>query len=256
MWTKSCRKTVFSVVSFLLIAGCVPLRPAGTAVDNDTRDRRKLNHVGYTIQAGAFANVENAVRLTDSLNSCGLEAFFFCGEKGLYRVRVGDFSTYEEAVEKAGVLQHGGMLGEFYIVPPEEYPVFPGTKNSETVVRDGIVRTAKRFIGIPYRWGGASTDEGFDCSGLAMAVYRLNGLRLPRTSKEQYASGLQVKQRRVEKGDLVFFATGRRRAISHVGIYVGKGHFIHAPGRGGAVRMDSLSSDYYGGRYVGARSYL
>lgn len=253
MQTKTCRTIIVSIVGFLFLTGCVS---SVSTVDKDVTAEGKLNRLGYTIQVGAFANIENAVRLTDALNLRGLEAFYFCGGEGLYRVRFGDYSTREEAVEKAEFLQAGGILGEFYIVPPDVYPMFSEKKSGEAAVRERIVNSAKGYIGIPYRWGGESTDEGFDCSGLTMAVYRLNGLRLPRTSKEQYATGLRVTQQRVREGDLVFFATGRGRTVSHVGVYIGKGHFIHAPGRGGAVRMDSLSSDYYGNRYVGARSYL
>ncbi len=256
MQTKIRRKSLFCAAAFLLVAGCASPGPTGYVTDTTSMQGQKLKFLGYTIQAGAFANVENAVRLTDALNAHELEAFYFRGEKGLYRVRFGDFSTREEAAEKAGILQSRNVLEDFYIVQPEEYPVFPEKKNNETVLREGIVSTAKGFLGIPYHWGGDSTEEGFDCSGLVMAVYRLNGLRLPRTSGEQYGDGLQVKLRRVKKGDLVFFAPERRKKVSHVGVYIGGGNFIHAPGRGSAVRVDSLSSDYYGERYVGARSYL
>ncbi len=95
-----------------------------------------------------------------------------------------------------------------------------------------------------------------DCSGLTMAVYQLNGLSLPRSSREQYKTGASVKKSRLLKGDLVFFATSRGRKISHVGIYVGHNKFIHAPGYNKYIRTESLSNTYFIKRYVGARTYL
>ena len=115
--------------------------------------------------------------------------------------------------------------------------------------------TAERFIGVPYRWGGESTVDGFDCSGLTMVVYQLNGLDLPRTSAEQWRAGRPVDRDEMNRGDLVFFAT-RGGRVSHVGIYLGGDTFLHAPSRGNPIQTASLSSDYYRARYVGARAYF
>jgi cell wall-associated NlpC family hydrolase len=82
-----------------------------------------------------------------------------------------------------------------------------------------------------------------------MAVYHLNGLNLPRSSKAQWQAGSPVNRRQLSKGDLVFFATSGRREISHVGIYVGEDKFKK-------IRFDSLSKRYFRRRYVGARTYL
>jgi cell wall-associated NlpC family hydrolase len=125
-----------------------------------------------------------------------------------------------------------------------------------TYLRNEIVTTAQTFIGVPYRWGGVSPEHGFDCSGLSMAVYHLNGLNLPRSSEAQWEAGSPVNRSRLSKGDLVFFATSGRGKISHVGIYVGENTFIHAPGRNKRIRLDSLSKRYFRRRYVGARTYL
>ncbi|MFZ5565019.1 MAG: C40 family peptidase, partial [Thermodesulfobacteriota bacterium] len=124
----------------------------------------------------------------------------------------------------------------------------------EGYLREEIIKTARSFIGLPYLWGGTSADTGFDCSGLAMAVYRLNGLDLPRSSAEQYEKGEPVSRGDLEKGDLVFFSAGGK--INHVGIYVGEGRFIHAPGRGKTVRYDSLDLSYFRNGFRGARSYM
>jgi len=89
-----------------------------------------------------------------------------------------------------------------------------------------------------------------------MTAYHLNGLNLPRSSKGQYSTGTPVKRSWLLRGDLVFFAVSKGRKVSHVGIYTGNDQFIHAPGKGKRVRIDSLSSKYFKTRYVGARTYL
>jgi len=89
-----------------------------------------------------------------------------------------------------------------------------------------------------------------------MTVYHLNGLDLPRSSKEQFRVGVPVSRGRLLRGDLVFFSTSGGATISHVGIYAGKNRFIHAPGRGKQIRIESLSKRYYKSRYAGARTYL
>ena len=119
-----------------------------------------------------------------------------------------------------------------------------------------IVKTARRYVGVPYRWGGESLRTGFDCSGFTMVVYRLNGLDLPRSSRQQWKVGKKIDRRQLQKGDLVFFATSGGSRISHVGIYTGNNTFLHAPRRGSRIKTSSLSSQYFRIRYMGARSYL
>ncbi|MBN2398528.1 MAG: C40 family peptidase [Deltaproteobacteria bacterium] len=212
--------------------------------------------MGYTIQVGAFAQVENAARLASRLNSDNLDAYYFLYKRGLYKVRFGNFPTRELAAREAEILKGMGVIGEYYIVRPEEYAVTKRLPFDEPLFRDEIVRTARSFIGVPYQWGGISAEEGFDCSGLAMAIYRLNGLNLPRTSGQQYGAGMSVSREELAKGDLVFFDTRGRGDISHVGIYVGEDRFIHAPRTGKTVRTSSLLDAYYQKRYIGARTYL
>jgi len=109
---------------------------------------------------------------------------------------------------------------------------------------------------VPYQWGGDSPETGFDCSGLTMVVYQLNGLDLPRSARQQWKAGWPVERSRLGKGDLVFFATSQGRRVSHVGIYIDNGRFVHAPRRGRNITISSLSNTYYKTRYLGARSYL
>ena len=123
-------------------------------------------------------------------------------------------------------------------------------------MRSEIVRTAHSFIGVPYQWGGASEQSGFDCSGLTMTVYRHNGLNLPRVSRYQFQTGRPVHLSSIQKGDLVFFDTRGAGQVSHVGIYIGNGRFIHAPSTGRSVAIERLSNPYFRSRFMGARTYL
>ena len=210
----------------------------------------------YSIQLGAFENLGNAVRLSEALERRGLNPYYFVHKTGLYKVRFGDFPSKESARRKAEVVRAAGIIDEYYIVSPEDYAATRSRKHGANYLRDEILRTAKRFIGVPYRWGGSSADAGFDCSGLTMTVYRLNGLNLPRVSKEQFKTGTPIPRSQLLRGDLVFFATSGGRRVSHVGIYAGNGKFIHAPRKGKRIRAESLSKAYFRSRYLGARTYL
>ncbi len=212
--------------------------------------------MGYAIQVGAFSKLHNAVRLSEALQRRGLNAYYFVHKTGLYKVRFGNFPSNEIARRNAEDLHDTGVIDEYYIVTPEEYPSAKGRRNGKTYVRDEIVKTAKSFLGLPYQWGGTSPAHGFDCSGLPMVVYNLNGLNLPRSSRAQWEVGTPIDRAQLVRADLVFFATSGGRKVSHVGIYLGEDKFIHAPSRGKRIRIDSLSKEYFRRCYVGARTYL
>ena len=245
-----------ALVLILFTGGC----GGKTIVSPDSRpavpEKRRLASIGYSIQTGAFLNLNNAVQLSGSLNSRGLTAYYFAHKTGIYKVRFGDFPSKETARRKAESLRAAGIIDEYYIVSPDDYAAVKQRKYGNRYLRDEIVRTAESFIGLPYRWGGSSSDYGFDCSGLSMTAYHLNGLNLPRSSKGQYSAGTPVKRSQLLRGDLVFFAISKGRKISHVGIYAGNDQFIHAPGKGKRVRIELLSSRYFKTRYAGARTYL
>ncbi len=117
-----------------------------------------------------------------------------------------------------------------------------------------LVAFARRFLGVPYRWGGTGGGR-FDCSGFIYALFRQFGIPLPRTSFEMFGVGRPVSLAELAPGDLVFFTT-YRPGPSHVGIYLGGGVFIHASSAGGRVRIDSLADGYYRARFVGARRHF
>jgi hypothetical protein len=258
--TKDCLKpaNIFkvSVVFFLIISfimGCAErhvYRPQQRIV------AKQLSHIGFSIQVGAFSHVENAARLTEVLRDRGLDATYFAARVGLYKVRFGNYPSKIIAREKAESIVSAGIIDEFYIVSPDEYTVAKQQTHGNTYMREELIKTANSFVGLPYLWAGSSPDRGFDCSGLAMTVYRLNGLDLPRSSQELFEEGTPVDRSELLEGDLVFFATTGRDKVTHVGIYIGEGRFIHAPGKGKNIRIDSLWRSYYKKRYLGGRAYL
>jgi cell wall-associated NlpC family hydrolase len=115
-----------------------------------------------------------------------------------------------------------------------------------TTLGEQAVRYAKRFLGVPYRWGGSSPSSGFDCSGLVRYVFERFGVDLPHSSYADFGLGRRVPRESLRPGDLVFFD-----GIGHVGMYVGGGRFIHSPHSGTPVQISSLHS--YGSSYDGAR---
>ena len=248
--------TIPVALAILLITlGC----GGGASLSQDTFHTplpSSLPPMGHTIQVGAFSNLDNAVRLTKMLQTQGLDAYHFRNPSGLYKVRIGNYRTIDTARLKAQNLKAAGIIDEYYLIGPNDYAAAVRGLNDKEHLRKEIVRTANQFIGVRYRWGGQSSSTGFDCSGLTMVVYRLNGLELPRSSRQQWKTGRPVYPDQLSKADLVFFATTGGERVSHVGIYIGDNKFLHAPSSGRKIRISSMSNKYYKSRYLGARSYL
>ncbi len=134
--------------------------------------------------------------------------------------------------------------------PPAPAPAPPPAPAPAPVPSGGntqVVSIAMQYLGVPYHWGGASPQTGFDCSGLVMYVFGQVGISLPHFAAAQYHYGSPVARDQLEPGDLVFFDN-----LNHVGIYIGNDQFIHAPHTGDVVRITSMSG-WYDSHYVGAR---
>jgi cell wall-associated NlpC family hydrolase len=264
-----------SIASITLVG--VLLLGATTGCAAQRKQTRGINRLGYSIQVGAFKDVGNAERLAAKLHSRGMEAFYFKKEDGVYAVRFGDFSSYDEAKRVGKRLVSDKVLTGFFIAEPRQTPsirkarepeihkppVKPVTTTSTPVKPKGgssdmggiAARTAERFVGIPYRWGGDTVVDGMDCSGFVRAVYNLCGVSIPRTSREQYKVGENVAKDDLKDGDLVFFGSSES-SINHVGIYVGDGKFVHAPRRGEEIKITPVDENYFVKRFVGARRYF
>lgn len=223
--------------------------------DDTANEGPPLEKMGFSTQVGAFANLDNAVRLEQALDKKGIDAYYFRHESGLYKVRFGNHGNYQSARSEAEQLQSQGLIDNFFTVIPDSYTAARIQKTGKGDLRTELVNTTRRFLGVPYRWGGENSN-GFDCSGLTMVSYRLNGLNLPRNSRMQFKAGRWVPKAKLQKGDLVFFATKGGTRVTHVGMYAGRGQFIHAPRTGKTVRYADLSNSFWKKTYMGGRSYL
>jgi len=130
---------------------------------------------------------------------------------------------------------------------PVKSPIKPINRYAATP--EQVLRIAKSMLGTKYRYGGNSPKTGFDCSGLIYFSYLQVGITVPRTSSAQYKASKPVSKNSIRRGDLLFFRIHRSK-ISHVGIYLGKNRFIHAPSSGKKVSIGELDSPYWRKRFV------
>jgi cell wall-associated NlpC family hydrolase len=130
--------------------------------------------------------------------------------------------------------------------PTEQAPT-PAPPPADASRGAQVVAIAMRYLGVPYKWGGASPSTGFDCSGLTMYVYAQVGISLPHYAAAQYQMGVAVSRDQLQPGDLVFF-----RGLGHMGMYIGGGNYINAPQTGDVVKISSVSarSDWVGARRI------
>ncbi|MFP0198912.1 MULTISPECIES: C40 family peptidase [Pseudomonas] len=142
--------------------------------------------------------------------------------------------------------------------PMVRAPIVFGSSQTFSPVAEDVLFRALGLVGTPYRWGGNTPDSGFDCSGLIGFVYRdAAGISLPRSTREMIVmQAPNVGKEGLQTGDLIFFATNGGSQVSHAGIYVGEGRFVHAPATGGTVKLDSLSKAYWQKAYLSAKRVL
>ena len=152
----------------------------------------------------------------------------------------------------------GGCGGRDSAVRPSQTGLraWPVVAPADPARANAVLMRAISLVGTPYRYGGNTPAGGFDCSGLVNYVYRdMLDLSLPRTSRDLAAwQGPRIAPERLAAADLVFFGSGG--AVTHVGIYVGEGRFVHAPSTGGTVRLDHLDASYWRQHYSGAKRVL
>ncbi|WP_342244361.1 C40 family peptidase [Pseudomonas sp. OTU5201] len=142
--------------------------------------------------------------------------------------------------------------------PPYSPPAVTSPAQPFSPVAEDVLFRALGLVGTPYRWGGNTPDSGFDCSGLIGYVYRdAAGIALPRSTRELISMRTpSISLNALQSGDLVFFATNGGGQVSHAGIYVGEGRFVHAPRTGGTVRLDSLANSYWQRSYLSAKRVI
>ena len=210
----------------------------------------------YDVSVRALAQV-NGLRI-DSVLPIGLELTIPVAEpvKSLFRryvVQAGD-SLWKIARRHGTTAQAladlNGLRMEA-ILPVGATLLVPADPGGHRTGGQSFVEAAMQYRGVRYRYGGMTT-RGMDCSGLVARVLAIHGIDAPHNSRALYRLGRAVSRRDLRPGDLVFFDTNGR-GISHVGIYVGEGKFIHASSGRGRVRIDTLEEGYYHRKYAGAR---
>ncbi|MEO6801175.1 MAG: C40 family peptidase [Rhodanobacter sp.] len=127
-------------------------------------------------------------------------------------------------------------------------------KQNITDLRKALLAAAMSLRDTRYVRGGHNPSTGFDCSGFVRYVFaHAIGLQLPNTSATQFMAGIKINRADIKPGDLVFFHTSGRHRISHVGIYISNGRFIHSPATGKSVEISSLDDGYWAKRFAGAK---
>jgi len=166
----------------------------------------------------------------------------------------GDYSTphaslsFELDAEAAAKAEESSVEQQLLDGKPYELPAL-----------SGLLVRGFALIGTPYRFGGTSTNTGFDCSGFISYLFREEaGIKLPRSTREMInIPAPKIARHDLQPGDLIFFATSGRGRVNHAGIYIGDGEFIHSSSsRSGGVRVDKLASRYWNSRYLMAKRVL
>ncbi len=157
----------------------------------------------------------------------------------------------QQEIEKEALLKEA-------VKQPEKKKEKKKTKlTGEEAKREKIVNAAMALIGQDYWPGGTGSEEdyGYDCSGLTQHAYMAAGIAIPKKSTEQYRKATLLLQRELKRGDLVFFNT-RGMGVNHVGIYIGNGEFVHAPGIGKQIQIADMNKRYWGSRFFGAGTFI
>ena len=185
------------------------------------------------------------------------------GVPGLQEVR-------REIMKLNGEIQSEEIVDQVLLEEPQDQVILIGAQPPSVIMASrgtsrtagtngsasGMVDFAMEYIGVPYLYGG-STPKGFDCSGFTKYVMDHFGVSLPRSSSGQFAVGVSVSLSELQTGDLVFYtASATSSRISHVGLYIGGGQFIHATQPGDTVRVSNLSDSWRVDKYAGARRVL
>lgn len=134
-------------------------------------------------------------------------------------------------------------------------PTFAASLEKASI--NDVVDRAHELLGTPYKWGGNSVKQGFDCSSFLVYLFKTEAnIQLPRTTAAMYRStAVTIKRHALKPGDAVFFKGNGRGQVSHVGLYIGEGKFIHSPRSGKNVRIDSLSNSYWNKHYTTAKRF-
>jgi peptidoglycan endopeptidase LytE len=173
------------------------------------------------------------------------------------RLRIGqvlELKQEEELSEEKSIpTAEGGYKSALAANDGAAIPISQGEEVIEERDLNPLVTVAESFLGVKYRRGGMDVKTGLDCSAYVQKVFRMVGMDLPRTAREQFAVGLEVARDALRLGDLVFFKRAKAKRPAHVGIYIGNDQFIHSSNTKRRIRVDSLNAPYFSARFIGGR---
>jgi cell wall-associated NlpC family hydrolase len=251
----------FALVLSLLFHGCAPQGALTKRQEKPLADKHLHRKFGFALllclpAASVFAtdSVDTSLARPAAALMSGLSVY--APGPALAQAAFGTSDTAPAAAAKGdvkpGTVEALAMLDEDEDMPAEGVAV-----DSSSVAgndpRHVLLQLAMKLRDIRYRRGGDTPSTGFDCSGFVRYVFSHSlGLDLPANSGSQFASGLKVNRGDMKPGDLVFFRI-RGKRVSHVGIYIANGQFIHSPSTGKTVRVDSLQEAYWSRRFAGAK---
>lgn len=193
--------------------------------------------------------------------------------EGALNLREGPGTDYAviTTIPSGAIAKLLGQEGEWYYVTYNGYTgylhsdyctlvEYTEPSDNPSQLRQDIIAYARTLLGVPYVWGGTSTD-GFDCSGFVQYVHTHFNISIPRVAEQQYNSSRQISKSELKMGDLVFFSSSSSTSIEHVGIYIGASDgysdaFIHASSGAGEIIISSLSQEYYTTYYYGCGTYI
>lgn len=206
---------------------------------NDVRDLqlalKKLGHYNSSIDSSFGPGTLNAVRSFQSAQGISVD-----GSVGPATLKTIN-----------SVLSGNVAAGK----PVSVAPAAPNRNDSGKGTTINIINTAKKFIGGRYVYGGSS-PSGFDCSGFTQYVYKQMGINIPRATGSQSNAGTRVSKSDLQPGDLLIFSNTYKAGPSHAGVYLGNGQFVHAANPSKGIRIDSINSGYYNGKFsYGRRVY-
>lgn len=209
--------------------------------------QRKLVSYGYRIKTDGKYSNETKAAVKNFQKRHKLDADGIVGPK-TFKVLMGKDMPGRSSVKQGG----SPSYSKGYKLGIDDSTVKWRSGSMTQTVKD-ITDEAKKYVGVPYQFGG-TTPKGFDCSGFIQFVFNRKGIKLPRSADEQYSSGKKVQVNALEPGDLVFFNT-YDEGISHSGLYLGDGYFISATSSRG-VAVATMKSGYWHDRYIGANRIL